>query len=251
MPIPLPPDYSWAAGTTPMSPTAAATWARLTGRSVPTSDGRVATPDGQIVAATGVNPPSPNTGIGQRIYNALAPPDWPAKGPGSGTAGPVDWGSTIKQGFNNLWNWPGVGPTATALGLPSLADLYRGLTSSGATTPQAVASTGTLPDVTVTARAPSPDAAAYRAQHGLTTDDLNRQSLAAAQAGRTDFNPALAALYGGGNIPGFNVVNALTMPPPVQLPPPLPPQAPAAPFQPNNLSYLAAQRQQAGLGGLY
>lgn len=53
-------------------------------------------------------------------------------------------------------------------------------------------------------------ATAYRAyataqRQGLTTAQLNAQSLAAAQAGRNYYNPALNA--------GGNVTNALTMPP--------------------------------------
>jgi hypothetical protein len=72
---------------------------------------------------------------------------------------------------------------------------------------------------------PAPDTATaarnYRAQHGLATsadtDALNAESLAAAQAGRTSFNPTLAAQYGqplaaGVSGPRTDVVNALTMP---------------------------------------
>jgi hypothetical protein len=62
----------------------------------------------------------------------------------------------------------------------------------------------------------------YRLQHGLATSDdtdaLNAESLAAAQAGRTYFNPTLAAQYGqplpaGVSGPRTDVVNALTLPP--------------------------------------
>lgn len=74
---------------------------------------------------------------------------------------------------------------------------------------------------------PAPDVATqaknYRAQHGLSnaddaaTDALNAESLAAARAGRTSFNPQLAAQYGqqqaaGAYGPQTNVVNALTAP---------------------------------------
>ena len=73
---------------------------------------------------------------------------------------------------------------------------------------------------------PPPDVATaariYRAQHGLATlddaDALNAESLAAAQAGRTYFDPTLAAQYGqplaaGISGPRTDVVNALTLPP--------------------------------------
>jgi hypothetical protein len=75
---------------------------------------------------------------------------------------------------------------------------------------------------------PAPDTATaarnYRLQHGLATADdsaatdaLNAESLAAAQAGRTSFNPTLAAQYGqpmaaGVYGPRTDVVNALTAP---------------------------------------
>lgn len=74
---------------------------------------------------------------------------------------------------------------------------------------------------------PAPDLATqaknYRAQHGISnaddaaTDALNAESLAAARAGRTSFNPQLAAQYGqsqaaGTYGPQTNVVNALTAP---------------------------------------
>jgi hypothetical protein len=71
-----------------------------------------------------------------------------------------------------------------------------------------------VPDLVVTAQR-------YRVQHGLATSDdtdaLNAESLAAAQAGRTYFNPTLAAQYGqpppaGVSGPRADVVNALTMP---------------------------------------
>jgi hypothetical protein len=73
----------------------------------------------------------------------------------------------------------------------------------------------TVPDLVVSA-------SRYRLQHGLATsadtDALNAESLAAAQAGRTSFNPTLAAQYGqplasGAYSPRTDVVNALTMPP--------------------------------------
>lgn len=73
---------------------------------------------------------------------------------------------------------------------------------------------------------PAPDVATqarnYRAQHGLATQDdadaLNAESLAAARAGRTYLDPALAAQYAqplaaGVYGPRTDVVNALTMPP--------------------------------------
>jgi hypothetical protein len=73
---------------------------------------------------------------------------------------------------------------------------------------------------------PAPDtktaAQTYRLQHGLATSDdtdaLNAESLAAAQAGRTYFDPALAAQYGqplaaGVSGPRTDVVNALSLPP--------------------------------------
>lgn len=73
---------------------------------------------------------------------------------------------------------------------------------------------------------PAPDVATaariYRAQHGLATSDdadaLNAELLAAAQAGRTYFNPTLAAQYGqplaaGVSGPRTDVVNALSLPP--------------------------------------
>jgi hypothetical protein len=72
---------------------------------------------------------------------------------------------------------------------------------------------------------PAPDTATaartYRLQHGLATsndtDALNAESLAAAQAGRTSFNPTLAAQYGqppaaGVSGPRTDVVNALSLP---------------------------------------
>lgn len=72
---------------------------------------------------------------------------------------------------------------------------------------------------------PAPDTATqarnYRAAHGLSdgseTDRLNAESLAAARAGRTSFDPTLAAQYGqpmaaGTYGPRTDVVNALTMP---------------------------------------
>lgn len=74
---------------------------------------------------------------------------------------------------------------------------------------------------------PAPDLATqaknYRAQHGISnaddaaTDALNAESLAAARAGRTSFNPQLAAQYGqpqaaGTYGPRTDVVNALTAP---------------------------------------
>lgn len=72
---------------------------------------------------------------------------------------------------------------------------------------------------------PAPDTATqarnYRAAHGLSdgsaTDALNAESLAAARAGRTSFDPTLAAQYGqpqaaGTYGPRTDVVNALTMP---------------------------------------
>jgi hypothetical protein len=76
---------------------------------------------------------------------------------------------------------------------------------------------------------PAPDTATaarnYRLRHGLATADdsaatdaLNAESLAAAQAGRTSFNPTLAAQYGqpqaaGVYGPRTDVVNALSAPP--------------------------------------
>jgi hypothetical protein len=73
---------------------------------------------------------------------------------------------------------------------------------------------------------PAPDMATaarnYRRQHGLATSDdtdaLNAESLAAAQAGRTYFDPNLAAQYGqplaaGVYGPRTDVVNALILPP--------------------------------------
>jgi hypothetical protein len=93
-------------------------------------------------------------------------------------------------------------------------------TPQPAGTPPVVGQTGTqsgqpaTPDLVVTARR-------YRLQHGLGTSDdtdaLNAESLAAAQAGRTSFNPTLAAQYGqplaaGVSGPRTDVVNALTLP---------------------------------------
>ena len=76
------------------------------------------------------------------------------------------------------------------------------------------------PSGPVPAGAPTPtpsnlaaQAAAYRAATGggaLTTDQLNAQSLAAAQAGRTYLNPNVVLQ------PGQNVTNMLTLPPTVQ-----------------------------------
>jgi len=77
---------------------------------------------------------------------------------------------------------------------------------------------------------PAPDtvtkqARSYRARHGLATQDdtdaLNAESLAAAQAGRTYFDPTLAAQYGaplaaGVYGPRTDVVNALTVPQQIQ-----------------------------------
>ena len=72
-----------------------------------------------------------------------------------------------------------------------------------------------VPDLVVTAKR-------YRQAHGLATPDdsdaLNAESLAAARAGRTYFNPTLAAQYGqplpaGVYGPRTDVVNALVMPP--------------------------------------
>jgi hypothetical protein len=73
---------------------------------------------------------------------------------------------------------------------------------------------------------PPPDTATaarnYRVKHGLATSDdtdaLNAESLAAAQAGRTYFDPRLAAQYGqplaaGTYGPRTDVVNALILPP--------------------------------------
>lgn len=123
---------------------------------------------------------------------------------------------------------------------PIPGSVYNPLTAA---TPSIV-----LPPQTITARAPQPvlnqvnpnvqtfagqpgwgttnpaaAAAQYRLQHGigsaqeLTTDQLNAQSLAAAQAGRTSFNPQLAAQYGqpmaaGQYGPPTTVVNALSVP---------------------------------------
>ena len=80
-------------------------------------------------------------------------------------------------------------------------------------------------------------ASLYRGLHGvagaqLTADQLNAMSLAAAQAGRTTLNPQLAALYGRGTIPGFNVTNALQAPPAT---------ASRGAWQPNNVNFLAGQ----------
>jgi len=82
-------------------------------------------------------------------------------------------------------------------------------------------------NVTATRLPPDPATAArnYRLAHGLgtaadrlTVDQLNQESLAAAQAGRTYLNPQLAAQYGQawgqpGMGPMPDVVNALQMPP--------------------------------------
>lgn len=72
---------------------------------------------------------------------------------------------------------------------------------------------------------PAPDTATaarnYRAQHGLSasddsaaTDALNAESLAAAQSGRTSFDPTLARQYATSQVygPRTSVVNALQAP---------------------------------------
>jgi hypothetical protein len=82
---------------------------------------------------------------------------------------------------------------------------------------------------------PAPDVATaartYRAAHGLATPDdaaitdaLNAESLAAARAGRTYLDPALAAQYAqplpaGVSGPRTDIVNALAMPPSRGTPP--------------------------------
>lgn len=101
-------------------------------------------------------------------------------------------------------------------------------TTQPATAAPVTGSTGTQsgPSVAPTYNMPpAPDVATqarnYRAQHGLSdgsaTDALNAESLAAARAGRTSFDPTLAAQYGqpmaaGVSGPRTDVVNALTMP---------------------------------------
>lgn len=100
----------------------------------------------------------------------------------------------------------------------------------------------------------------YRQMHGLATADdsaatdaLNAESLAAAQAGRTYFNPQLAQQYGqpmgaGQYGPRTDVVNALQTPQQGQQPIMLAPTATAAQTQQppiNLLQYLPQQQRYA------
>lgn len=94
-------------------------------------------------------------------------------------------------------------PTLSASGVPGLAGTPSGPPMAPTYDMPPAPTPTTLPTLEVTARR-------YRVAHGMGSqsdaDALNAQSLAAAQAGRTYWNPALLQ-------PGQPVLNALTTPP--------------------------------------
>lgn len=145
--------------------------ARISGKPMPVGAGLVVNPDGSVdTPGGGYRTPSPApTGAPQAAQQPMV----------------------MNQ----------ANPAFTA-GIPGLAGSPSGNVPVGAPTP--------APSFTPSLSA---QAQAYRQRNmggtglGLTTDQLNAQSLQAAQQGRTYWNPAMNVQ------PGGNVVNALTTPP--------------------------------------
>jgi hypothetical protein len=166
-----------------IAPPAATSWLQrpslLTNQPVGANTG-LFTPTGQPVGATITAPSIPTV-------NVYPQPQQPVQG-------------TLNQANPNF--------TAGIQGLP-------GSPSGPAVAPPGGFPPSHVPDLVVSAQR-------YRAAHGLATPDdtdaLNAESLAAAQAGRTYFDPRLAAQYGqplaaGAYGPRTDVVNALSLPP--------------------------------------
>lgn len=145
--------------------------ARISGQAVPLGAGLVVNPDGSVGTPGG----------------------------GYRTPSPAPTGTAQQPMVMNQAN-----PAFTA-GIPGLAGSPSGNVPPGPPTPAPSVTTPSL----------SAQAAAYRQRNmgqggtglGLTTDQLNQMSLAAAQQGRTYWNPSMNVQ------PGGNVINALTTPP--------------------------------------
>lgn len=204
------------------SVTTALTRARLTGQAVPVSVNGVtmmAYPNGNL-GGYGIRSPanalSPQAA--QQPTTTLPGPNVPSQAQQSSELGLPLTGTRIQYPLNQAnpnttYVSPNTAQPAAALPVTGQTDTQSGPPISP-TYDQPQPATTTLPTVEVQARR-------YRQHHGLATSDdtdaLNAESLAAAQAGRTSFDPTLAAQYGqqpaaGVYGPRTDVVNALTVP---------------------------------------
>lgn len=153
--------------------------ARMSGQAVPLGAGLVVNPDGSVgTPGGGFGTPSPAP-ITQPVLNQANPAFT------AGMAGlPGSPSGNVPAGAPT--------PSPSHPALSAQAQAYRNRTMGQPSV--------TLAPQTVTAAAPTQGLE-------LTTDQLNQMSLAAAQQGRTYWNPNLNVQ------PGGNVTNALTLPP--------------------------------------